>query len=61
MPRMQRYELPKEGTKCVRLGCVYNEDGQCDGPGPAVNKGNSDAECYWMPNKVLAAELAGAK
>lgn len=53
--RYQRTHLPGEPTHCPMSACVYCVDGTCDDP--RINKGNSDAKCHRMSNKVVLVML----
>lgn len=50
-----KYRLPTKRTYCLVTACVYNEDNHCDDP--AINKGNSDAECHKLTNKQVLEVL----
>jgi len=58
--RVSIYALPKNNATCdVKAECVYRVGDICDEP--RINKGNGDAACHRMSNKVLLPLLVAKK
>jgi ABC-type dipeptide/oligopeptide/nickel transport system ATPase component len=54
--RIQLRNLPRQPTECrFTMACPYRVERICDDP--SVNKGNSDAGCHKMTNRLVLAAL----
>ncbi len=58
MKRILKSDLPKS-SRCPYELCVYNEKGMCDDV--RTNKGNDDALCFDVSNRVMLELLEGLK